>query len=115
MRTFGELIGPEQVAAVEYCLTSLMRAIIEGGMRFEDEEDERVGAGLQARIDRAFAEAERMQTPWFVGEYIMEAAGGDLRAMARDDAEGTQYAMDDDGPIARLTGTLVDGFKVGAA
>ena len=112
MRTFGQLIAPEQAAAVEYCLTDLLRAIIEGGMRFDDTKN---GDGLQGRIDKAFAEAERMQTPWFAGEYIMEAAGDDLRAMAQCDAEDTFYAADDDGPIARLTGTIAGGFKVGAA
>ena len=112
MRTFGQLIAPEQAAALEYCLTDLLRAILEGGMRFDDTKN---GDDLQARIDKAFAEAERMQTPWFVGEYIMEAVGFDLRAMARDDAEGTQYVNGDDPPLARITGTLADGFKVGAA
>ena len=113
MRTFGQLIAPEQAAAVEYCLTNLLRAIIEGGMRFDDEESG--DDDLQGRIDLAFAKAEDMQTPWFAGEYIMEAAGEDLRDMAQCDAEDTFYAADDDGPIARLTGTIAGGFKVGAA
>ena len=113
MRTFGQLIGPEQEAAVEYCLTALLRAILEGGLRFNDALN---GDNLQARIDQAFAEAEDMQTPWFAGEYIMEAVGEELRGMAQCDAEETQYAEDEDGPIARLMGTLADGFKVvGAA
>ena len=112
MRTFGQLIEPEQAAAVEYALTELLRAILEGGLRFDDAKN---SDNLQARIDAARAKAEDLQTPWFAGEYIMEAAGDDLRAMAQCDAEDTQYAADDDGPIARLTGTVRDGFKVGAA
>lgn len=128
MRTFEQLTGPEQEAAVEYALTDLLRAILEEGLRFDDAKN---GDDLQACIDAAFAKAERLQTPWFAGEYIMDArfdpgaghileADGlwpvaeQLRGMAQCDAEDTQYASDDDGPIARLTGTLVDGFKVRA-
>lgn len=111
MRTFSQLIAPEQAAAVEYCLTELLRAILEGGLRFNDAKN---GDDLQARIDKAVAEAKRMQTPWFTGEYIIEAAGEDLRAMAQCGAEDTSYADKDDGPIVRLTGTVKDSFKVTA-
>jgi len=56
-----------------------------------------------------------MQTPWFAHEYIMEAVGDELRAMAQCDAEDASYAMEDDGPIVRLLGTVADGFRVVAA
>ena len=109
MRTFNQLMALEQAAAVEYTLTCLLRAILERGLRFDDAT---YGNNLQASIDQAFAEAERMQTPWFAGEYIMEAVGDDLKSIALCDAEDTRYGADDDGLIARLRGTLKGGFKV---
>ena len=129
MRTFEQLSEPEQSAAVEHCLTLLLRGIIEGGLRFNDEAN---GDGLQAQIDAAIVKADDMQTPWFAHEYIMEARYNPseghiteddglwpvaemLRSMAQCDAEDTNYAGPGDGPIVRLTGTPADGFKVGVA
>ena len=97
MRTYEQLNGPEQAAAVEYCLTDLLRAILKGGLRFAPSMD-----NLQARIDAALDEAERMQTPWFANEYIMESAGEELRSMAQCNAEDAQYADAGDTLVIRV-------------
>lgn len=102
MRTFEQLTKAEQEWAKEQALIDLLRAILERGLRFNDELNE---DDLQARIDAAGEEAERMQTPWFAGECIMEAAGDDLRSMAQCDAEDAQYAGPDDPPVVRLPAT----------
>ena len=63
--------------------------------RYKDltEDDKKNKNDLQARIDKALAEADRMQTPWFAGEYIMddEFVKQELLSMARADAEDAWY------------------------
>ena len=112
MRTFDDLSSHEQVKARSKALDELLTLVAEGAIRFNDKLN---GDHLQAKIDAAWRKAEQMQTPWFAHEYIMEAVGDELRAMAQCDAEDTTYAAEDDGPIVRLLGTIADGFKVVAA
>ena len=106
MRTFDQLIKPEQEAAVTYCLNALLQEILEGWLRFDDPANQN---DLQARIDAAFEEANRQQTPWFAGECIMEAVGDELRSMAQCNAEDASYAAEDDPPVIRLGGSPADG------
>lgn len=88
MRTFDQLNEEEQKAAEDRCLEDLVGAIVEGAVRFNDEEN---GDDLQARIDAAAEKSEAMETPWFAGSYILEAAEEELRGMARCDAEDALY------------------------
>jgi hypothetical protein len=99
MKYFDELTEKQQEAAVEYWLRDLLTAILEGYLTFDDEKN---GDGLQARIDGAIAEAERMQTPWFAHEYIMDVAREDLEAMARTDAAACTYLEDEDMPYVAI-------------
>ena len=89
MKAYGQLMDKRKAEAVDYCLNRLLRGVIEGGIRFRDELNHN---DLQAKIDKAREEAERMFTPWFVHEYIMEAVGEELRSMATADAEDALYA-----------------------
>lgn len=98
MRTYDELTSEEQSAATDKATDELLQAIVEGAVRFNDEAN---GDDLQARIDKAFAEAEAMQTPWFAGEYVMDAAGDELRSMAQAGAEDALYP-DKDERIIRI-------------
>lgn len=93
MRAYGELSLAEQGAARNKCLQELLEAIISGAVRFNDKLNR---DDLQARIDAARQDAEKMQTPWFQGEYIMDAAGKDLRSMAVCDAEDALYPGDNE-------------------
>lgn len=92
MRTFGVLIEAERKVAVEYATTQLLRAILEGGLRFNDKLN---GDHLQAKIDRAWRKAESMQTPWFAHEYIMETCKDEIMGMARADAEDSLYSEEE--------------------
>lgn len=96
MRTYDDLTVDEQKEAREHALTDLLRAILEQGLRFDDEAN---GDHLQERIDKALAEAERMQTPWFAHEYIMDTCREDLEGMATADAETAKYPDADERTI----------------
>ena len=88
MRTFDDLSSHEQVKARSKALDELLTLVAEGAIRFNDKLN---GDSLQKRIDAAWKQACDMLTPWFVGEYIMETCGDDLRSMAEADAEDALY------------------------
>lgn len=46
---------------------------------------------LADKIGEAFNKAHKMRTPWFVGEYIMEAVGDQLTAKVADELAETLY------------------------
>lgn len=90
MRNYTELNELEQKAAIEQALTNLIEAVTEGALRFNDSLNQ---DDLQARIDRAFAKAERLRTPWFLGEILLDDAviRDALTGMATCDAEDAIY------------------------
>jgi hypothetical protein len=89
-KTYSELTPSEREKAREKSLEDLLCAICEGALRFNDKMN---GDGLQARIDAAFAKAEKMQTPWFAHEYVLDTCRDDLERMAICDAEDALYAL----------------------
>ena len=90
MKTYNELTERERQLARRKTTEQLLEAILSGALRFSDKDN---GDDLQARIDAACAEAERMQTPWFAHEYIMETCGQEIRGMAECDAEDALYSQ----------------------
>lgn len=88
MKTFDQLNENQQKLAIEKALTSDLEAILNGYLRFNDELN---GDNLQARIDAAIEKAEKMKTPWFAHEYIMETCKDELEGMARCTAEDALY------------------------
>lgn len=88
MRKFSDLTEQEQATAENKAAEELLRAILDGAVRFNDKLN---GDSLQARIDKAVARADKMQTPWFAHKYIMDTCAEEIRGMARCDAEGTLY------------------------
>ena len=78
-------LTPEQ-QAVNKEVEFLLEALILGAFRFDDTLNH---DDLQARIDAAIAEAERMQTPWFAHEYIMDTCAEEITAMAQANAESS--------------------------
>jgi len=88
MKTFEQLTEAEKAAAFEKCLIQLLQSILTGGLRFLDSAN---GDDLQARIDRAAARAEAMQTPWFAHEYILDTCRADLESIASSDAQDALY------------------------
>jgi hypothetical protein len=111
MRTYEQLTEVEQGQAIDFASESLYRAIVEGSVRFNDALNHDT---LQAAIDAAGEEANRMQTPWFAIEYIRDATytddlapgpqsvGDRLRGMARCDAEDALYPDPTERVIIRL-------------
>lgn len=88
MKTYDELTPEQQERAVEKAAGHLLEDILSGAVRFEGSAE---WDNLQARIDAAGAEAERMQTPWFAHEYIMDTCRDEIMDMARGDAELAVY------------------------
>ena len=114
MKKFEELTQEQKDEALETSTGRLLEAIVSGHIRFDDEKN---GDEFQAAIDLARAEASKMQTPWFAGEYVMDArfypgeghiveddglwpVGESIRSMASVDAEATFYLEDGETAIA---------------
>jgi hypothetical protein len=64
VKQFSDLTPKQQANAVAQEKTQFLRRLCEGEAEFSGE--------LGDRVDLAKEEAERMQTPWFLGEIIME-------------------------------------------
>lgn len=89
MKRYEGLTEEQQKKALKVCTERLLAAICEGTIRFNDELN---GDDLQARIEEAWADMERLQTPWFIGERIMETCRDEIEGMAQYDAEEALYA-----------------------
>ena len=96
MKKYEELTTEQQEKARNKALTNLLETILDGGIRFDDDSNQN---DLQARIDRACEKAEKMRTPWFAHEHIMDTCGDELEGMAQRDAEDSLYAEQDDPPV----------------
>jgi len=88
MKTFSQLTKTQKNKAVEHYTNLLLKEIVEGTVRFNDKLNK---DDLQARIDKAWKKAEAMQTPWFVGEYIMDTCRDDIESLAEANAEDALY------------------------
>lgn len=84
MKTYQELSDEQRKKAVEAMLTKTLTWLCEGLMPFADED-------IADRINEAIANANKMRTPWFAHEYIMESCGLELRAYAEEDAKRAFY------------------------
>ena len=91
MKTYEQLTKQEQEQAIDQETNDLLRAIIEGAVRFNDKLN---GDDLQARIDEAIERAHEMQTPWFAHEYIMDTCADDIRSIASSQATTAIYLED---------------------
>ena len=89
MKRYEDLTIEEQQKAIQFAVITVLRDIVESGIRFNDKLNKN---DLQARIDKAFAKAEAMRTPWFAGEYVMETCGEDIKSLAVPIAEESLYS-----------------------
>lgn len=87
---YEDLSEEEKGKALTKCLNELVRLIVEGGIRFDDEKNDEP---IQKHIDDAFAKAEGLQTPWFAGEIMLEDKWlyEKLKAFALADAQEAVY------------------------
>lgn len=97
MKTYDQLTDKQKAKAFEKSVDDLLYHIVECGLRFDDELNHDT---LQTRIDAAWAEAKRLQTPWFVGEIIMKTCREEIERMAQCDAEDALYAEPDETVIS---------------
>lgn len=97
MKRFDQLTAEQQTEAVNYASNILLKAILKGELRFNDRLNR---DGLQRRIDAACKKADKMQTPWFAHEYIMDTCREDIEGMARCDAEDAIYLESGDHAIS---------------
>ena len=90
MKHYKELTSTQQQRAVSTAKDDVLLDILEGNMYFYDELN---NDDVQARIDAAVEKADKMQTPWFVSEYILndEVVEGVLRGIAQQYAENAIY------------------------
>lgn len=95
MKRFDELTEEQQKAAIEKQILNLLQLIGQGWN--PDPSDE----SLTKRIEEASEEAERMRTPWFVHEYVMETCEEDLMIIAANEASYRLYAEPNDPVVVR--------------
>lgn len=88
MKTFNQLSAEQKSKALAKSLNHLLEAICEQQVMFAGTPAMDI---LQDRIDAAIDEANRMKTPWFYGEYIMDTCREDLTALANANAERALY------------------------
>jgi len=96
MKRYTDLTADEQEAAIDKATNSLLAAIVEGAIRFNDDDNHNT---LQAEIDAAIKDANANQTPWFETEYVRDAVGETLRSMGVCDAEDAFYPAPEEGII----------------
>lgn len=78
MKTFDQLTPDQQVRAIESQMSAQLTSICEGFVPHE---------GMRERIMQAAESAERMETPWFMFEYVMDTCAAEIRALAVLDCE----------------------------
>ncbi len=105
---FEDLTKPLQKSALAYFATDLLKDILEHGVRFNDDLNSN---DLQARIDEAIDKADKMRTPWFAHEYIMETCKDDINGMAQCTAEDAQYHLTPDGKTLSIVETVYHEVK----
>ncbi|NLF98709.1 MAG: hypothetical protein GX565_01010 [Lentisphaerae bacterium] len=88
MKTYKQLNAQQKARAREKALNILLTDICEQRIQFNNK---LIHDDLQKRIDEAGAKAEKMQTPWFWHEYILDTCREDLESMALRTAEDALY------------------------
>ena len=89
MKTFEQLTNEQQTKAINHAVESLLTAILDGAISFNDKLNH---DDLQARIDAAIIKADKMRTPWFAHEYILDTCRDEIERMAQCEAEDALYS-----------------------
>jgi hypothetical protein len=85
MKTFQELSARQQARAKEQALGRLLQKVSEGTISFPGNKD------LQKKVADAAAEAERLKTPWFIAEMILDTCRDEFEQFAAMDAARAFY------------------------
>lgn len=90
MKTYDELDADQKEEALEYWVNLTLTNIIcgeVGPIEFTPE--------VFSKMEEAMLEANRMQTPWFTSEYLMDAAGDEIREYALRNAQAGNVRYND--------------------
>lgn len=87
-REYSDLYALEQEAAVNHFMQEALQFACEmpEWYRLEHHDND-----LYNKILKAHKKADKNQTPWFLGEFVMESCGDKLRAIALTNAESALY------------------------
>ena len=84
MKTWDDLTDGQKESAVLTRMNWLLKMICDGSLKFARDD-------LQQAILDASEKAEKMKTPWFMHEYVMESIGDTLRALAQEEVRNILY------------------------
>ncbi len=93
MKTYKELTTEQQNKAIQRHINDVLLEIINTPAFFDYNDP------LYKKILAASEKAEKMQTPWFFGEYIMETCEKEIASIAIDRAETCLYCEGDKGEV----------------
>lgn len=79
---WADLSPAQKDKAIKHRLDSLLTSTVEGAITWGES---------QPLFDAALERAEVMRTPWFAGEYVMEACGDLLTQVATIEAQQLRY------------------------
>lgn len=85
MKTFDELTPKQQVQATEKALAKILEKVCDGTAKFPG------SPAMQSKIEAAAIAAERMQTPWFMHEFVMDSCKAELEGFAKTYARTAFY------------------------
>ncbi len=90
IRKYEDLTAIEKNQAVQNCLSQLLNSIMNGEIKFDDKQN---GEPIQERIEAAAVKADKLETPWFITEIIMEDKwlAEKLTLIAQAEAEQALY------------------------
>lgn len=84
MKTYQELSEKQKAQAFEAAINRLLTKICEGTVKFNDK-------NVQSKIEDARNASERMHTPWFMHELVMEHCKDEVQRAAKTDLERAFY------------------------
>lgn len=85
MKTYDELKPEQQVKACEKALAKILEKICDGSAVFPGNPD------MQRKIEATAIAAERMKTPWFMHEFVLDSCKVELETFARNYARAAFY------------------------
>lgn len=85
LKTFSELTEEERRSALSKKEAEVLLFLIECPEFYPE---------LGEQLSAANEKADEMRTPWFIGEYIMDECGDEVRAIAKEASANCLYQTD---------------------
>lgn len=87
LKRFQDLNDEQKKRALRHEELRFLEAIVTGEMTFSSAEQ-------IEKLERATAQCDRMQTPWFIGEYIWEAFQTEIESIAKCECEASWFKVE---------------------